>query len=78
MYTFKLIGGDKNLDEDEEDGEVDEGEEHDSWTGIMSSLYHPVPKFVHDLKNAFLIKSHFLYSQISWKNITFNKTLKPK
>lgn len=29
-YTFKLIGGDKNLEEDEEDGENDEGEEHDS------------------------------------------------
>ena len=31
MYTFKLIGGEKNLDEEEEDGEVDEDEQHDSW-----------------------------------------------
>jgi hypothetical protein len=30
FYTFKLIGGDKNLDEEDEDGEVDEGEEQDS------------------------------------------------
>ena len=30
MYTFKLIGGEKNLDEEEEDGEVDEDEQHDS------------------------------------------------
>jgi hypothetical protein len=30
LYTFKLIGGEKNLDEDDEDGEVDDGEEHDS------------------------------------------------
>lgn len=29
-YTFKLIGGEKNLDEEEEDGEVDEDEQHDS------------------------------------------------